>query len=309
MILSVVVPLYNQNSTIEEFYREIRPNIPEGSEIIFVDDGSTDGTMSILRNLAREDRSVKIISLGHISGISAALAVGFAQAKEDWIVTIGADLQSDPVDIGRMAEAAENGYDMISGHRKRRRDSFLGRQLPDTVANTIISLCTGVWLHDYACPLKIYRSEYVQQTPLLGEMHRFLPACVAWNRGRFGEASVKQRPYVESMFPGGIRGMYKVILDIFMAKYFLSGFSRPLYLFGRVSLLAFITAVVSAIIAVVGTVFYRGAGSGLAAGAAVCLLVVSLLCFVSGFIAEIAVRGYSQARGQAGYHIREKINC
>jgi glycosyltransferase involved in cell wall biosynthesis len=309
MILSVVVPVYNQNENLEEFYRELKTNLPEGSEIIFVDDGSTDGTMHILKNLAAADPAVKILSFWHSYGVTAALAAGFALAKEEWILTIGADLQNDPMDIVRLVETADKGYDVVCGWRVQRRDPYAQRQLPDRVANGIIALLTGVGLHDYACPLKMYRREFVEKLSLAGETHRFLPAYLVWNSARLGEVGVQQRPYVNSIMQHGLRRMNEVVFDILLTRYFLSRYTRPLYFLGGVSVVIFMAGIFCGLLALLSKGFYGGVAAMPLLLAAFLLFAVAACCFVGGFVAETATRTYATLRGQIGYEIRERVNC
>ncbi|MDQ7039269.1 MAG: glycosyltransferase family 2 protein, partial [Aquificota bacterium] len=178
-MISVVIPAYNERDNVEPLYRKLKSvldRLDEDYEILFVDDGSTDGTFEVLKNIADRDRKVKVIRFRRNYGQTAAMYAGFDHAKGDVIVTMDADLQNDPEDIPRLLEKIKEGYDIVSGWRKDRKDPLISRKIPSWIANWIISKVTGVELHDYGCTLKAYRSDIAKRYRLYGDMHRFLPA-------------------------------------------------------------------------------------------------------------------------------------
>ena len=177
--ISLVIPVYNEEGNLPNLYREITEVLePYGRayEIVFIDDGSTDASFALLSALHHKDSRVRVVRFRKNFGQTAALAAGFAEARAPVIVTLDADLQNEPADIPRLAERLDAGFDIVCGWRKDRKDPFVSRILPSTIANWLISVTTGVRLHDYGCTLKAFRSDVVKNLHLYGEMHRFIPA-------------------------------------------------------------------------------------------------------------------------------------
>jgi len=217
--VSVVIPAYNEEENLPVLYERLRTVLEklEGDyEIIFVDDGSTDGSFDVLRDLARRDERVKVIRFRRNYGQTAAMYAGFEHATGEVIVTMDADLQNDPEDIPRLLKKLEEGYDIVSGWRKDRKDPFLSRRLPSKIANWIISKVTGVELHDYGCTLKAYRSEIAKRYRLYGDMHRFLPALARRFGAKITEIPVRHHPRLYGRSKYGIGRTVRVILDIFL---------------------------------------------------------------------------------------------
>ncbi|MCS6876472.1 MAG: glycosyltransferase family 2 protein, partial [Aquificaceae bacterium] len=195
--LSVVIPAYNEEENIPLLYqklKEVLQNLEGEYEIIFVDDGSTDRTWEKLKEIAQKDKRVKLIRFKKNYGQTAAMYAGFQHASGKVIISMDADLQNDPEDIPRLLEKIQEGYDIVSGWRKDRKDPFLSRRLPSMVANWIISRVTGVKLHDYGCTLKAYRADIIKRLELYGDMHRFLPALTKNLGAKVTELPVKHHP-------------------------------------------------------------------------------------------------------------------
>ena len=239
--LSVILPVFNEVANIEAVYSELAlaiEQIPGNKQIIFVDDGSSDGTSDLLTKIAERDYQVVVITFRRNFGQTAAMAAGFDYSKGDVVVTMDADLQNDPNDIPSLIEKMEEGYDLVAGWRFDRKDGFVLRRLPSMLANRLISWTTDVKLHDYGCTLKAFRKEVIKSIDLYGEMHRFIPAIASWMGIRLTELKVNHRPRIAGSSKYGISRTVRVVLDLITVKYLLSYSSRPLQLFGLLGLLS-----------------------------------------------------------------------
>jgi glycosyltransferase involved in cell wall biosynthesis len=238
VFISVVAPVYNEVDNIRSLHARMEEAL-EGLayELILVDDGSTDGSTEELASLAREDPTrVRVIELRRNFGQTAAISAGIDHAVGDVVVLIDADLQNDPADIPMMVGKIEAGYDVVSGWRVNRKDTFLTRRLPSHIANWIISRVTGVRLHDYGCTLKAYRRDVLTGFHLYGEMHRFIPAYVAAVGAEIIEVPVQHYPRRHGKAKYGLERTLKVILDLFTVKFLVSYANKPIYLFGGTGL-------------------------------------------------------------------------
>lgn len=312
MKVSVVIPAYNEEENLPVLYERLRTVLEklEGDyEIIFVDDGSTDGSFDVLRDLARRDERVKVIRFRRNYGQTAAMYAGFEHATGEVIVTMDADLQNDPEDIPRLLKKLEEGYDIVSGWRKDRKDPFLSRRLPSKIANWIISKVTGVELHDYGCTLKAYRSEIAKRYRLYGDMHRFLPALARRFGAKITEIPVRHHPRLYGRSKYGIGRTVRVILDIFLVKFLNEYITKPLYVFGGIGFLLLGVGILIEIYLTLLKVF-TGADIGgrplLILGVLLILAGIQLLS--TGIIAELIVRTYYESRGEKPYVIEEKLN-
>lgn len=238
--ISVISPVFNEEENVEELYKELVSSlekIGKTFEIIFVDDGSTDSTFERLKRLREKDSRVKIIRFRRNFGQTAALSAGFDYSKGETIITIDADLQNDPADIELLLKKIEEGYDLVSGWRWKRKDKFLTRVLPSKIANFLISSITGVRLHDYGCTLKAYRKEVVKNIRLYGEMHRFVPAVASLLGIKVAEVKVNHRKRKAGKSKYGIGRTIRVILDLITVKFLISYSTRPLQIFGLIGIL------------------------------------------------------------------------
>ncbi|HYP20038.1 MAG TPA: glycosyltransferase family 2 protein [Chloroflexia bacterium] len=237
MGLSVVVPVMNERESLEPLYSrlmEVLAGMGVGYEVIFVDDGSTDGSFEVLRRLHEADACVRVIRFSRNFGQTGAFAAGFAEARGETIVTLDADLQNDPADIPLLLDKVRQGYDLVSGWRRHRRDPFLTRKLPSRLANRLIGLVTGVRLHDYGCSLKAYRREVVKELRLYGEMHRFIPALASRMGARITEVPVSHYPRLYGRSKYNMGRTFRVIPDVLAVKLLLSDAStsaRPFRFF------------------------------------------------------------------------------
>ncbi len=232
--ISIVIPVYNEEESLPHLYRalnEVLQRLPYRYEIIFVDDGSRDRSLKILEELHREDPRVVVVSFRRNFGQTAALSAGFHYATGDVVITMDADLQNDPADIPKLLDKAKH-YDIVSGWRKKRKDPFLTRRLPSMVANYLISLVTGVKLHDYGCTLKAYRKEVIKNIKLYGEMHRFIPAIASWVGATVCEVETTHHPRRFGTSKYGLSRTIRVLLDLITVKFLQSFSTRPIHAFG-----------------------------------------------------------------------------
>jgi glycosyltransferase involved in cell wall biosynthesis len=307
--ISVVVPLFNEEENVGTLYSELTEaleNAGRSYEILFVDDGSTDGTFALLAALHQRDRRVQVVRFRRNFGQTAALAAGFDRARAPVIVTLDGDLQNDPRDIPALVERLEQGFDIVCGWRRDRKDPWLSRRLPSQLANRLISFTTGVRLHDYGCTLKALRAEVAKNIHLYGEMHRFIPAVASWMGVEIDEQVVSHRPRRAGRSKYGISRTLRVLLDLITVKFLLNYSSRPLQIFGSVGLL------------LGGTGFLMGCyltwvkyGLSQPIGGRPLLLLATLLMFAGlqlvslGLLGELLARLYHETRSRPVYAIRE----
>ena len=314
--LSVVIPIKNESASLVELHREMVEVLGawRGTfEVILVDDGSTDDSFAIAARLQAQDPRLRVIRFRRNFGQTAAFAAGFAYARGRLIVTSDGDLQNDPRDIPRMVEALEkNGYDIVCGWRKDRKDAFLSRLLPSMLANRLISRATGVQLHDYGCSLKVFRAEVVKPLRLYGEMHRFLPAIASEQGVSIHEMIVNHRARKHGKSKYGISRTLRVILDLLTVKFLLNYSTRPLQIFGLVGLTMFVPG--AAIIGYFASVrllgfFHLIADQSIGNRP---LLLFGILLFLTGvqlvtvgLLAELMSRTYHESQSKPTYVIRE----
>ena len=310
MAISIVVPLYNEEENVRELHARLKPvldSIGDEYEIIFVDDGSTDTTLSLLQKIQAEDDTVTVLSLRRNFGQTAAFAAGFDYSRGDVIVTMDGDLQNDPKDIPKLLELMKD-HDLVSGWRKRRKDPFLSRRLPSIIANSLISKVTGVNLHDYGCSLKAYRRDVIKNLKLYGEMHRFIPAVASWYGVRIAEVETTHHPRLRGTSKYGISRTMKVVLDLITVKFLQSFSTKPLQFFGPIGLLSGMLGFLISIYLTLGKIF-----SGKDIGGRPLLLLGALLIIVGiqfigmGLLGEMMVRVYHETQKKPIYVIKKVI--
>lgn len=233
--LSIIVPIYNEIENIPQLGEELAEALKALGityEVVLIDDGSTDGSDAAIKELVSKQPGFKCVILGRNVGQTAAFSAGIRHASGELIAAIDGDLQNDPRDIGLMIKKLDEGYDVVSGWRKDRKDPWLTRRLPSRLANSLISWITGIRLHDYGCTLKLYRARYLKSLHLVGEMHRFVPAFAGFLGARIAELPVGHRPRTRGTSKYGIGRTFKVILDLLTVKFMDSYMAKPIYLFG-----------------------------------------------------------------------------
>jgi glycosyltransferase involved in cell wall biosynthesis len=311
--VSIVIPVFNESENLEELCREVTSGagrLGRPFEIIFVDDGSTDGSWPTLLGLQKKDARVKLIRLRKNFGQTAALVAGFDYAGGEIIISLDADLQNDPGDIPRLVGKLEEGYDIVSGWRKNRKDRFLSRRVPSAVANWLISRITRVKLHDYGCTLKAFRREVVKNIKLYGELHRFIPA-IASNMGvAIAEVEVRHRARRHGKSKYNIFRFTRVILDILTVKFLLSYSTRPLQIFGLVGLASGgLGFVLGLWLSYQRLVLMQSVANRPLLLLSVLLIVIGFQFITLGLLAEIMVRAYHESSGKAIYFVREIVDA
>ncbi len=308
--LSIVIPVRNESPNIKPLYDELTTTLVRGGrsyEIIVIDDGSTDETFDELASLQSRDPHLRIIRFRRNFGQTAAFAAGFAFARGRLVVTADGDMQNDPADITRMAAHLDEGYDIVCGWRKNRKDTFITRRIPSMLANKLISWATGVPLHDYGCSLKVFRAEVVKPLRLYGEMHRFLPAIASQIGVRIKEVAVNHRARRAGTSKYGLSRTVRVVLDLVTVKFLLSYSTRPLQIFGLMGLTAgLLGALITGYLGYVRLIALQPI-----ADRAPLLLLGVLLIFTGvqlvtfGLLAELLARTYYESQNKPVYVIRE----
>jgi glycosyltransferase involved in cell wall biosynthesis len=306
--VSVVVPCFNEQDNISPLYEQITQILTGkyGYEIIFVNDGSTDDSLVVLTQLQKADSRVRVICFRKNFGQTAALSAGFAHAQGEIIVAIDCDLQNDPVDIPLIIAKLNEGFDVVSGWRKKRHDNAVTRLLPSKIANWLIAKITGVKLHDFGCTLKAYRREVLAETKLYGEMHRFIPALASWSGARIAEMVVNHRPRTAGTAKYGLGRTLKVILDLITVKFLLSFSTKPIQLFGGLGFLSLISGVASGLAVILMKVMKNQDMTGNPLlYLTILLLVIGVQFILMGLIAELLVRTYHESQNRPTYVIKE----
>ncbi|MGA2914994.1 MAG: glycosyltransferase family 2 protein [Sedimentisphaerales bacterium] len=308
--ISVIVPVYNEQENLENIYQQIVDalGLKYSFEIIFVDDGSKDDSQKILEKIHQRDSRVRIIIFRRNFGQTAAMSAGFNHAKAEIIVPLDADGQNDPADIPALVEKLKEGYDIVSGWRKDRKDKTISRKIPSMTANWIIGKMTGVKLHDYGCSLKAYRREILDTINLYGEMHRFIPAIASWYGARITEMAVNHRPRVTGVAKYGLERTVKVFLDLMTIKFLGSYATKPIYIFGGMGIFSGIASVLIGL-----CVLYKKyiSSEQLPMNRNPLLLLAALLMITTvqlvlmGLLAEMIVRTYHESQKRPIYVIRK----
>jgi glycosyltransferase involved in cell wall biosynthesis len=310
--LSVVVPIRDEEESIPALYTRLTEALEAlgcGYEIIAIDDGSQDRSFALLRELALADPRLCVVRFRRNFGQTAAFSAGFARARGRVVITIDADLQNDPADIGALLNKMDEGYDVVSGWRERRQDPFLNRRLPSMLANGLISRVTGVPLHDYGCSLKAYRTEVLRGIRLYGELHRFIPAIASWQGVAVAEIPVHHEARRFGTSKYGIGRTTRVLLDLVTVRFLLSYGTRPMQIFGLLGLLAMLFGV---LIAMYLTAIKFIEGAAIANRPLLLLAVLMIVLgvqFISlGLIGELVVRTYYETQSKPIYVVREELN-
>jgi glycosyltransferase involved in cell wall biosynthesis len=307
--VSIVIPLLNEVQNLETLYTQLCQalnTLDQTCEIILVDDGSTDGSFEILKDLQTRDDRVRIIRLRRNFGQTAAFSAGFDLARGDVIITMDADLQNDPADISLLLEKMDEGYDVVSGWRVDRQDKFITRRIPSQVANFLISKLTGVALHDYGCSLKAYRRDVIENIKLYGELHRFIPALASWMGIKVAEIPVNHAPRRFGQSKYGLGRVIKVILDLLTVKFLLDYATRPIQIFGLLGLLSLTGgAALGIYLSTIRLFFGQPLSDRPILLFAILLIMLGVQLITMGLLGEVIIRTYHEAQGKPIYMVRE----
>lgn len=305
--VSVTIPIYNEEDNIALLYartRDALEQLGKSWELVLVNDGSKDDSAARLNEVAANDPRVKVIHLSRNYGQTAALMAGLDHAKGGIIVPMDGDLQNDPADIARILRKLDEGYDVVSGWRKDRKDAAFKRNLPSRIANNLISTVSGVHLHDYGCSLKAYRRDVLEGVKLYGEMHRFVPIYAAWNGAKVTELEVAHHPRIHGQSKYGLERVVKVVLDLLVVKFLFKYASKPIYLFGSFGLASIATSIlvflwsmwlkVSEDISLIQTPLPM---------LTVILFAIGIMSILMGLLAEMLNRTYHESQDKPVYRI------
>lgn len=312
--VSFIIPVYNEEDNVVPLIKEVTEvgNRLSGKtfEIVIVDDGSKDGTVRKLRQLAATNRHLKVVCLKRNFGQTPATAAGFSQAQGRFFVTLDGDLQNDPANVPELIETMEaEELDIISGWRQNRQDKALTRKLPSAIANWIIAQATGVKIHDNGCSLKVYRAEIAKEVPLYGEMHRFIPALASIDGAVIKEMPVNHRARVAGTSKYNLSRTFKVILDLMTVLFMKRFFTRPLHMFGRAGFLFFAAgALINAYLLWDKVFLHEDIGQRPLLMLGVLLVLTGVQLISTGLIAEIQVRTYFESQNKPIYKIKEVIS-
>ena len=310
MSVSIVVPVYNEYENIALMYESLHSVLSEQNrwyEILFVDDGCNDGSLEKLRELTERDDHVRVLEFRHNFGQTAAMSAGIMEARGEVVVTLDGDLQNDPTDIPMMLDKIDEGYDLVHGWRKDRKDTFINRRLPSIAANWLISKVTGFEVHDLGCSLKAIKTDVAKELELYGEMHRFIPILAHWRGAKCVEVVTKHHPrrFGESKY--GISRVLKVLLDLITVKYLIRYLVSPMRLFGRIGLVCGVLGIVTGLATGIMKVFY---GFDMTGNPLLLLSIfstmISLQFFGMGMLGELGARIYFAVRELQPYAIRNR---
>jgi glycosyltransferase involved in cell wall biosynthesis len=310
--ISIIVPVFNEAGALEDLAQGVRREmirLGKTWELIFINDGSVDGTMEILDHLAEEDQRVRVIHFKRNFGQTAAMMAGFDYARGDVIVPLDGDGQNDPADIHKMLDSLEEGFDVASGWRKDRQDNVIQRNIPSIVANKLISFVSGVRLHDFGCSLKAYKRHVVDGVRLYGEMHRFLPIYASWHGARITEVIVNHHPRLMGNSKYGLERVVKVLLDLLVVKFLDRAAAKPMYVFGGCAIFSAAVSFVSFLwMLELKFVHQESFISTPVPLISVMTFMIAMMCILLGLLAEMITRTFYESQGKTIYGIRSTRN-
>lgn len=310
--LSILIPIYNEEENVKILYEKLKlalNGIKKHFEIIFVNDGSKDMSGERLNEIALQDRRVKIIHLRRNYGQTAAMVAGVDFASGEIIIPMDGDLQNDPMDIQRLLDKIDEGFDVVSGWRKDRKDNPVKRNFLSKVANWLISNISGVPLHDYGCSLKAYRKDVIKDVRLYGEMHRFIPIYANWMGARLAEIPVTHYPRQFGVSKYGMNRIIKVILDLFVVEFLHRYSTKPIYVFGGFAILN----ICLGFFAFIFMIYLKFSGIADFVQTPLPLTVIftfliSVLSLLMGLLAELLIRTYYESQSKTIYSVKRKKN-
>lgn len=312
--VSVFLPVFNEEPNLRPLHEKLNESLAQlgrSAEIIYVDDGSSDGSLQVLREIATHDPRVRVIALRRNYGQTPAMAAGIHAARGRVLIPMDADLQNDPADIVRLLDKLDEGYDVVSGWRKNRQDPLVTRKIPSQMANWLISKIGGVPLHDYGCSLKAYRRESLEDVQLYGEMHRFIPIYASWSGARVTEIPVEHHARTMGKSKYGLSRTIKVVFDLMTIKFMASYQTKPLYMFGFAGLATFIISFLCAVLALLmkfaSWPHHADFVQTPLPVLTMVMLVLGVQFFFMGLLAEMLVRTYHESQSKPIYAVKERI--
>ena len=311
-MISITIPIYNEYGALEALFakiKEVMNRLGRPWEVIFVNDGSTDGSASLLNEIASQNTEAKVVHFRRNFGQTAAMMAGFDHASGDVIIPMDGDYQNDPEDIPKMLAKLEEGYDVCSGWRRDRQDNAIQRNFPSMLANRLISAISGVQLHDFGCSLKAYRREVIEGVRLYGEMHRFLPIYTRWHGARITEIPVNHFARRTGKSKYGLERVIKVILDLMVVKFLDRHQQKPMYVFGMCGVLSLAASLGIGLWAL-GLLIFAHKPLITTPGPSFCLLsfMTGVLCILMGLLAEMITRTFFESQGKSIYLVKETRN-
>lgn len=305
MELSVVVTLYNEEENVRPLLENIRKALDKYEyELILVDDGSTDSTVKQIKEYA--DTHTKLVILSRNYGQTPAMAAGIDHSRGDYIVTMDGDLQNDPTDIPMMLEKLKTeNWDVVAGNRKHRHDSMFLRKIPSFIANRMIRSLTGVYMHDYGCTLKVFKSEIAKRLGLYGELHRFIPILAVLQGGNITEVNIKHHPRLHGASKYGLGRTLKVMSDLVLMVFFQKYFRRPIHLFGPIGIISFLLGCAINGYLLVEKILGKDIWGRPILILGILLLMAGIQFLTFGFIAELMMRTYYESQNKKTYSVRE----
>jgi glycosyltransferase involved in cell wall biosynthesis len=310
-MISVTVPICNEVENLPELYRRTKEALEALNrpwELVFVNDGSTDGSAELLDEIAEKDSHVKVIHFRRNFGQTAAMMAGFDFASGDIIIPMDGDLQNEPADIPLLLAKLDEGFDVVSGWRKDRQDNAIKRNLPSIMANKLISVVSGVRLHDFGCSLKAYRRDVIHGVRLYGEMHRFLPIYTRWHGARISEVTVRHYARTAGKSKYGLERVLKVLADLITVKFLERYQQKPMYLFGAAGLISLAISAFSGVYAV----WRKFEGESFIKNPLLLTCVITamtgIMCILMGLLAEMIMRTFYESQGKPVYLVRATRN-
>lgn len=309
--VSVFLPVYNEEPNLRPLHAKLDAalkSLGRSAEIVYVDDGSNDGSLKVLREIAALDPRVRVVALRRNYGQTAAMAAGIDAARGKVLIPMDADLQNDPADIQRLLHKLDEGYDVVSGWRKNRKDKMVTRKIPSMLANRLISWIGGVPLHDYGCSLKAYRRESLQDVRLYGEMHRFIPIYASWAGARVTEIPVEHHARTMGKSKYGLSRTLKVVFDLMTIKFMASYQTKPIYVFGMFGMFAFAISLLAGLYAVFLKIINEADFVQTPLPIlAIVMFAVGVQFLLMGLLAEMLVRTYHESQAKSIYAVRERL--
>jgi glycosyltransferase involved in cell wall biosynthesis len=311
-MISVVIPIYNERDNIFLLYEKLAAELPllkREFEVILVNDGSHDGSEELLAEVSGKDARFKVVNLRRNFGQTAAMMAGIDYAQGNIIVPMDGDLQNDPVDVKRLIEKLDEGYEVVSGWRKDRQDAAWKRNFPSRVANRLISWISGVHLHDYGCSLKAYHRDVIKGVKLYGEMHRFIPIYASWFGARVTEIPVADHARIHGASKYGLERVVKVVLDLLVVKFLAKYATKPIYIFGGFGVFNIGISFFAGLSAIFLKVFENTAFILTPLPLlSVMAFITGIMSILMGLLAELVMRTYYESQDKPVYLVKNTLN-